>query len=126
MGTTGEEDEEAGGWLYYESDTGAEPIIREMKKSQITDAEAVRLQVLLDRVATGDALPADTAQVRGEIWEVRFSGDNRRIFRLLYATVGRDRLLLGLHFFKKKTRTTPPASIKLAKKRLADWRKQQR
>lgn len=43
-------------------------------------------------------------------------------YRVLFASVAnRGRILLSLEVFSKKTQKTPPAKIKLAKKRLADW-----
>ncbi len=59
----------------------------------------------------------------GDIWEVRVDGD-RVIYRVLFAEEGaRGRVLLALEGFKKTTQKTPPATIQLAKRRLADWRR---
>lgn len=59
----------------------------------------------------------------GEIWEVRVDGD-RVIYRVLFAPEGaRGQVLLALEAFSKKTRRTPPATIALARRRLADWRR---
>ena len=59
----------------------------------------------------------------GDIWEVRVDGD-RVIYRILFAEEGaRGRVLLALEGFKKKTQKTPLATIQLAKRRLADWRR---
>ena len=59
----------------------------------------------------------------GDIWEVRVDGD-RVIYRILFAQVGsRGQILLALEGLNKKTRKTPPATIALAKRRLADWRR---
>ncbi len=59
----------------------------------------------------------------GEIWEVRVDGD-RVIYRVLFAEEGsRGQVLLALEGFNKKTQKTPPSMIKLAKRRLADWRR---
>lgn len=44
------------------------------------------------------------------------------IYRVLFAEQGKKgRVLLALEGFTKKTQKTPPAKIKLAKKRLSDW-----
>lgn len=60
--------------------------------------------------------------LRGDIWEVRASGD-RQAFRVLFAPEGRrGQVLLALDGFSKKTRRTPPPKIRLAERRLADWR----
>jgi phage-related protein len=59
----------------------------------------------------------------GEIWEVRVDGD-RVIYRILFAEEGsRGQVLLALEGFNKKTQKTPPSVVKLAKRRLADWRR---
>lgn len=56
------------------------------------------------------------------IWEVRIDGD-RVIYRVLFAPEGsRGQVLLALEAFSKKTQKTPPATIRLAQRRLADWR----
>jgi phage-related protein len=60
--------------------------------------------------------------VDGEIYEVRADGE-QQTFRILFAPEGRrGQVLLALEAFSKKTRKTPPQSIALAKRRLADWR----
>ena len=59
----------------------------------------------------------------GGIWEVHVDGD-RVIYRILFAEEGtRGRILLALEGFKKKTQKTPPATVRLAKRRLSDWRR---
>lgn len=59
----------------------------------------------------------------GDIWEVRVDG-NRVIYRILFAEEGaRSQVLLALEGLNKKTQKTPPATIELAKRRLADWRR---
>ncbi len=58
--------------------------------------------------------------VRGEIYEVRAAG-NKRILRILFAAEGK-RIFLALEGFAKKTQKTPPSKIRLAERRLRDWR----
>ncbi|MGH3031715.1 MAG: type II toxin-antitoxin system RelE/ParE family toxin [Gaiellaceae bacterium] len=46
------------------------------------------------------------------------------MFRVLFAAEGRrDQVLLSLEGFSKKTRKTPLEKIRLAERRLADWRR---
>lgn len=60
--------------------------------------------------------------LRGDIYEVRADGD-RQTFRILFAPEGRrQRVLLALDGFSKKTQKTPPTKIALAERRLKDWR----
>ncbi len=50
-----------------------------------------------------------------------------RAFRVLFATEGRrGQVLLSLEGFSKKTQKTPSAKIRLAERRLADWRRRAR
>jgi phage-related protein len=61
--------------------------------------------------------------IRGDIYEVRADGD-RQIYRILFASEGRSgQVLLALEAFSKKTRTTPAPNLRLAERRLADWRR---
>ena len=41
---------------------------------------------------------------------------------MLFAQEGRGRVLLALEALSKKTQRTPPEAIRLAERRLADWR----
>lgn len=61
--------------------------------------------------------------LRGDIYEVRATGD-RASYRVLFAIEGRrGAVLLALEAFRKTTQRTPPRSIVLAERRLADWRR---
>jgi hypothetical protein len=58
--------------------------------------------------------------LRGEIYEVRASGART----VLFASDGaKSQVLLAISAFTKKTQRTPPAEIRLAERRLADWRR---
>ncbi len=64
--------------------------------------------------------------LEGEIYELRVAGD-RQAFRVLYATEGKgNQILLALEAFSKKTQKTPNQAIRLAKRRLTDWRSRAR
>jgi phage-related protein len=63
---------------------------------------------------------AAARHLRGEIYEVRASG-NKRTLRMLFASEGR-RVFLALECFAKKTQKTPSGKIRLAESRLKDWR----
>ena len=58
--------------------------------------------------------------LRGAIWEVRSSLDNR-IARTLFAVAGGQMVLL--HGFIKKTQHTPDSDIELALKRFKEWQR---
>lgn len=58
----------------------------------------------------------------GEIYEVRADGKGV-IYRILFAPQGkRNHVFLSLEAIKKKTQKTPREAIRLAKRRLHDWR----
>ncbi|MBA3728438.1 MAG: type II toxin-antitoxin system RelE/ParE family toxin [Actinobacteria bacterium] len=60
--------------------------------------------------------------LRGEVYEVRADGPGASV-RILFAEEGKKgRVLLALEGFEKKTQKTPDRLIRLAEKRLADWR----
>jgi phage-related protein len=60
--------------------------------------------------------------LRGDIYEVRADG-RHATYRVLFATEGRrGQILLALTSFSKKTQRTPPDEIRLAERRLTDWR----
>ena len=71
--------------------------------------------------SVAEGFPA-ARHLQGEIYEIRESGD-RQAFRVLFANEGRrGRILLALEAFSKKTQQTPPPQIRLAERRLNDWR----
>jgi len=68
-----------------------------------------------------DGLKA-TRHLRGDIYETRAEGADES-YRLIFAKEGRmSQILLSLHVISKKTGKTPPSDIRLAERRLTDWR----
>jgi len=60
--------------------------------------------------------------LRGDLYEVRADG-RQATYRVLFANEGSSgQILLGLSAFSKKTRRASPDEIRLAERRLADWR----
>jgi len=110
-------------WDFYRTKDGACPVAKELEKCKLTSSERTKLYVVMERVQTRRTLPGDVKSLGGDLLEVRVSGDHR-IFRLLYAEQAHGLLLLGLVFFQKKTQATPSAVKVKAKRRLADWKKQ--
>jgi phage-related protein len=114
---------------------GARPVRRRWRDYK-TPAGRSPVEKFIDGLSDGDAAAvlAGMQDVRdhglraarhldGEIWEVRVDGD-RVIYRILFAPEGsRGQILLALEGLNKKTQKTPPATIALAKRRLADWRR---
>lgn len=82
-----------------------------------------------DRAAVLEAM-ADVARhgkrsarhIRGDVYEVRAEGRDSA-FRLLFAAEGRfSQVLLALVLFTKTTAKTPRDEVRLAERRLSDWR----
>ena len=104
-------------WRDYRTPAGVRPVKKFLDglsiedKAEVAAAMAdVRIQGL--RVAR---------HLRRDIYEVRAEG--QRSIRILFAQEGKKgRVLLALEGFEKKTKKTPDRLIRLAEKRLAEWR----
>lgn len=109
-------------WRDYQTAGGARPV-RDFLLS-LSDEDYADVRAAMDDV-TERGLPA-ARHLRGDIYEVRSSGD-RVAYRVLFAAEGAyGQVLLALEAFKKKTRKTPPPIIALAERRLRDWRSRAR
>ena len=109
-------------WRDYRTAAGRRPIKEFIDDLSDVDAAAV---VAAMREVQDLGLSA-ARHLRGDIYEVRAEGD-RQIFRVLFAAEGRrSQILLSLEGFSKKTRRTPPEKIRLAERRLAEWRRHAR
>ncbi len=105
-------------WRFYRTASGRNPV-REFL-DELTDADAAEVVAEM-RVVEREGLVA-ARHLRGDVYEVRASGENR-IYRVLFAKQGRyGQVLLALEAFDKKTQKTPPAKIEVAEERLADWK----
>jgi phage-related protein len=68
----------------------------------------------------------DVYHLRGDIWQIEIDGE-RVIFRLLFAEEGRfGQVLLALEIINKKWQKAREQNIRLAEKRLSDWRQRGR
>jgi phage-related protein len=106
-------------WRDYRTAAGRRPIKEFIDDLPDTDAAAVVAAMREVR----DVGVAAARHLRGEIYEVRADGD-RQTYRILFAPEGRrSQVLLALEGFSKKTQKTPPEKIRLAERRLADWRR---
>jgi phage-related protein len=109
-------------WRDYRTVAGRRPVKDFF--DQLSDADAAAVVASMQEVRQLGL--AASRHLRGDIYEVRADGE-RQIFRVLFATEGRhDQVLLSLEGFSKKTRRTPPEKIRLAERRLADWRRRAR
>ncbi len=106
-------------WRDYRTAAGRRPIKEFVDGLSDTDAAAV-VAAMRD---VRDAGLAAARHLRGEIYEVRADGD-RQTYRILFAPEGRrSQVLLALEGFSKKTQKTPPEKIRLAERRLTEWRR---
>jgi phage-related protein len=105
-------------WRDYQTPAGRRPVRDFLAALDDDDAAAV-LAAMKDVEKNGLAV---AERLDDEIHEVKADGA-RQTFRVLFASEGKhDQVLLALEAFSKKTQKTPPAKIKLAKRRLHEWR----
>lgn len=105
-------------WRDYATPAARRPV-REFINSLSDEEAAIVLDAMREVREKGNQAGR---HLDGDIWEVRADGE-RVIYRILYANEGsKNRILLALEGFTKKTRKTPPAEIRLAKRRLSIWR----
>lgn len=109
-------------WRHYETANGRRPVLEFVRS--LSDTDKAELLAAMKEVRRDGARAA--RHLRGDLYEVRADGE-RVIYRLLFALEGEQaQILLSLSAFKKKTQTTPPDQIKLAERRLRDWRTRSR
>jgi phage-related protein len=105
-------------WRHYETAGGRRPVLEFIR--ELPDAEKAEILAAMQEVRREGARAA--RHLRDDLYEVRADGE-RVIYRVLFATEGeRNQVLLSLSAFNKKTRRTPPEQIRLAERRLRDWR----
>lgn len=106
-------------WRDYRTAAGKRPV-REFLLD-LSDEHAASVLVAMAAVRVQGLRAA--RHLKGDIYEVRADG-GRQTFRVLFANEGKSgRILLSLDGFSKKTQKTPPEKIRLAERRLADWRR---
>jgi phage-related protein len=105
-------------WRYYRSSRGACPIEEFLDDLSDEDAAAV-IAAMKEMREEGTRI---AHYIRNEIYEVIAPGKDRS-YRILFSQEGKhDHILLALEGFPKKTQKVPEPEIRLAEKRLADWR----
>lgn len=105
-------------WRDYRTAAGGRPVKDFIEG--LTDEEAAEVVAAMRDVRDGGLEVAK--HLKGDIYEVRTEGPTRAL-RLLFAKEGRfGQVLLSLSGFVKKTQKTPLAELRLAERRLRDWR----
>jgi phage-related protein len=104
-------------WRDYQTGAGRRPV-RDFLASLDDDDAAAILAAMKDVAKNGLAV---AERLDEEIHEVKADG-RRQTYRVLFSPQGRhDQVLLSLEAFSKKTQKTPPAKLRLAKRRLREW-----
>jgi phage-related protein len=105
-------------WRHYETAAGRRPVLEFIRG--VSDLDKAAILAAMKEVRQEGTRAA--RHLTGDIYEVRADGE-RVIYRVLFAGEGRQsQVLLALVAFKKKTQKTPPEQIRLAQRRLRDWR----
>jgi phage-related protein len=111
-------------WRFYRTAGGGTPVREFLTSSRLPAGDRDEVLAAMKDVQINGLNVA--RHVRGEIFEVRASGA-RAAYRVLFATEGaKSQVLLAVSAFTKKTQKTPVAEIRLAERRLADWRRRGR
>lgn len=106
-------------WRDYRTTAGRRPV-REFLDG-LSDGDLAAVVAAMKEVQADGMVAA--RHLRGDIHEVRAYGD-RQAFRILFASEGKNKhILLALEGISKKTQQTPPETIRVAERRLADWRR---
>ncbi|HWQ22578.1 MAG TPA: type II toxin-antitoxin system RelE/ParE family toxin [Gaiellaceae bacterium] len=105
-------------WRDYRTAAGNSPVARFL--DELDDDDVAEILAAMAGVRKQGLSAAK--HLEGEIWEIKADG-HQQSFRVLFAPEGEHKqVLLALEGFSKKTEKTPPSLIRLATRRLADWR----
>jgi phage-related protein len=105
-------------WRDYRSSSGRRPVRQFI--DTLADEDAAEVAAAMADVRQQGLRVA--RHLRGDIYEVRADGPRASV-RILFAQEGRKgRVLLALEGFEKKTQKTPDRLIRIAEKRLVEWR----
>ena len=100
--------------------SGTDLLQKDILSSKIRSTDLAKLDALVERAERGELRPKDSAHIEGNIWELRLQGQDV-IYRLLYADLSSQCVLLGLAFFNKKTQRLPDRVKRIARQRLRDY-----
>lgn len=103
--------------IFFRSKAGGEPVRAWLKRLPKEDRRKIGEDIAYVQFKWPVGKPR-VDHLRGGVWEIRSSLDNR-IARTLFAVAGGQMILL--HGFIKKTQRTPDAEIDLALRRLKEW-----
>jgi phage-related protein len=106
-------------WRDYRTAGGARPVADFIAGRSLLDRAEIAAAM---KDVTAHGVRATARHLRGPLYEVRANGLDES-YRLIFAREGRKgRVLLALVALTKKTQKTPESDLRLAERRLADWR----
>lgn len=111
-------------FVNYTTADGSDLIQKDITSSKVRPTDLGKLDALIERAEQGELRRSDSAHVEGNVWELRLHGQDV-IYRLLYADLRDERILLGLSFFNKKTQKLPLRVKRVALARLAEYQSRQ-
>ena len=106
------------GCVFYQADSGKEPVRDWLSDLDQLDKKTLGTDIKAVQYGWPLGLPL-VDHIEGDIWEVRSKIGNR-IARVLF--VIDDGMMVLLHGFIKKTRSTPDSDKRLARQRLKKYR----
>ena len=107
---------------FYQTAGGTEPVRSWLRSKELndTDRRVIGGDIQVVEYTWPDVGKPLVAPLKGGVWEVRSALPSRRIARVLFGVEAG--LMIILHGFVKKTQATPDGDLRLARKRLADWK----
>jgi len=105
--------------FFYRTSSGVEPVLAWLRSLPPEDRRVIGADLSTVQMGWPIGMPLCRPLSSG-LWEVRSSLPSRRIARLLF--FAEDGRIGVVHGFIKKTQTTPPDDIALARKRMKEMK----
>ena len=107
---------------FYQTAGGTEPVRVWLRSRDLDDRyrRVIGGDIQVVEYSWPDVGKPLVAPLKGGIWEVRSTRPSRRIARVLFGVEAG--LMIILHGFVKKTQATADGDLRLARRRLADWK----
>jgi phage-related protein len=111
-------------WRFYTTAAGRSAVRDFLSATRLPSDDRDEILAAMKDVQV-NGLPV-ARHLQGDLYEVRADG-RQATYRVLFAAEGKNsQVLLALSAFSKKTQRTPPDEIRVAERRLADWRARSR
>lgn len=102
---------------FYRTVTGREPVLEWLRSLEREDRRTIGLDLMRVQLGWPVGMPLVRSLNQG-VWEVRSQLPSRRIARLMLCF--HEKEIVVLHGFIKKTRSTPPVDLALARRRMKE------